>query len=353
MDELSFANLGAKQSEPDYRDHKDAQLVQFGGVPSSYSTDLSVIDVTHQKKLGICTANLAYIIEWLYWKKTGVYTKLSRRFLYSVTKNLIDQNTEEGSSLRNALKAAYNYGVCTEATFPSDTEGFTHAEYIDINAIPSTAWAEARKFKLGGYVSIPTDRASMEAGIYKYGMLYSMMLLGKEWWTNAQGISSWNSVDIDPLRAPVQYVSGHATVDYGFDGTFHKKRNSWSTAWDLQGNATFNPDNYPTIEAWGCTLDRIVNDLPAVEDFKHAFLVPMERGQRGEEVRQLQIALMISGDLDYVQPIDRGYYGSLTQSAVLRYQLRKKIPLSWTERYIYAGRYCGKKTLAALTKDFN
>lgn len=353
MDDLEKQiGFGAFPSPKDYRDHQDPELVQGLPYPAEFHTDVTPLVVTNQKKLGICTSNLAYYAEWLYFKKTGVYTRLSRRFLYSVTKNLIDQNAMEGSSLRSALKAAYNYGICKEETFPSDTEGFTHDQYIDINAIPPAAWAEAKNFKVGGYISIPTTKEGLMQGLYKYGLLYSMMQVGKEWWTDINGNVTWDRTKIDPLRPPVNVVSGHAVVHTAYDPVSLELRNSWSTSWDCDGNGHHEHNRYLPRESWAVTLDKVANDLPAEGTFHHSFIIPMQQGDLKEEVKNLQIALMITGDMDYVQPIDRGFYGPKTTAGVFRYQLRKKIPMTWTEKTIYKGRYCGPKTLAELTKDF-
>jgi len=353
MDDLEKQiGFGAFPSEKDYRDHKDPDLALGLPFPSEYHTDVNMLEVTHQKKLGICTSNLAYYVEWLYFKKTGNYVRLSRRFLYSITKNLIDQNNIEGSSLRSPLKAAYNYGICKEETFPSDTEGFTHEQYIDINAIPPAAWAEAKSFKAGGYISIPATKEGLMQALYKYGLLYSMMHVGKEWWTGLDGVSSWDKSKIDPLRPPAVVVSGHAVVHTAYDPIMLELRNSWSKAWDCEGNAHHEHARYMPLESWAVTLDKVANDLPAETDFHHAFTIPMKQGDLGPEVKALQIALMITGDMDFVQPVDRGFYGPKTTAAVFRYQLRKKLPLSWTEKTVYKGKYCGPKTIAVLTENF-
>ncbi len=352
-DPLVFTNLGANPSPYDYRDAIDPTLARVTAPPPTWETlYLPPVEDFYQKKIGICTSSLVSIVEWVNWKKTGVYTKLSRRFLYSVGKNLIDGNTIEGSSLRTMLKVAYNYGICTDAIYPSDVGEMSHNEYCDLSKIPAAAWGDAKKYKIAGYVNVGTDEASLKAAIFKYGLVYAMKTVGAEWWTSPQGEVTWKGILLNPLRKPAEIVSGHAMVYYGYDETSIKLLNDWSSAWSFNDTAYFHPNEYPTIEAWALTTEMIPNDLPAAEDFHHTFKITMQRGDHGEEVRNLQIALMISGDLEFVQPDDRSFFGSLTQAAVLRFQLRRGIPLSYTERYIYAGRYAGAKTLAALNQDF-
>lgn len=348
--EYGFQNLGAHPSQPDYRDHKDASVSLGSPYPGSFNTAL--FDVYDQHKIGQCTDNLAEYVSWLYWKKTGVYVKLSRRFLHIVTKNIIDQNDTEGSSLRNTLKAAYNYGICTEAMMPSDvTDATTYKEFIDIKAVPNEAWADAQKYKIGGYIAIPTSFDEFRIGLSKYGLLYSRMEVGREWWTSPTGENTYDPAKMLPIRPPAAVISGHAWLHKAYSSTSRTGRNSWGSEWANNGEGN-HLENYRPTECWAVTLDRIVNDLPKASDFKHEFKTAMQRSDRNDEVKNLQIALMIMGDLDFVQAIDRGYYGALTQEAVYKYQLRKNLPLSFTEKYIYRGRYAGAKTLAALNKDF-
>lgn len=272
MDQYEFAVPGAVPSTPDYRDKKDEQLAMAFPYPVTYETDLTMIPVFNQGKIGLCTgASLTTIVEWLYFKKTGKHVPLSRRFLYSVTKNMIDKNKMEGSSLRSALKAAYDVGICTEATFPSSPDGLNHEQYIDINAIPAKAFAEAKEFQIGGYVSVPVDKDSLCAGIYKYGMLYSRVVVGPTWWQGTDGVNTWDPAKINPIRYPDVIISGHAIVDKGYDNLELTLRNSWSAAWANKGDADRSIIGYAPTEAWGVTLKLVVNDLPPAGDFHHSF----------------------------------------------------------------------------------
>ena len=343
--DLTFTNLGALPSEPDYRDRKDAALA--APRPSSFKADLGPVEVFDQEKIGICTSSIVTYVEWLYWKKTGVYTKLSRRFVYSVGKNLIDQAMFEGSSLRTMLKVVYDYGVPPETVFPSAVNGMSHAVYTDINAIPAAAWKEALKYRIGSYISVPVDKESFLNGLYKYGLLYTRVELGKEWWTAPDGTVTWDPSRIMPLRKPAEIVSGHAITHHSHTPLGHNElRNSWGVEWGALGDGWHNFDNYPVTEAWAVTLDRYVNDLPPADQFGYFFTQNLTRGSRGEEVRNLQIALMILGDLEFVQPGDRGYYGAKTQDAVRKFLQRMKISPH------YYGLYWGPKARAAMNNLF-
>ena len=343
--DLTFYNLGALPSEPDYRDRKDAALAVPR--PPSFKTDLGPVEVFNQEKIGICTSSIVTYVEWLYWKKTGVYTRLSRRFVYSVGKNLIDQADFEGSSLRTMLKVVYDYGVPPESVFPSAVNGMSHASYMDINAVPAAAWKEALKYRIGSYIGVPVDKESFLDGLYKYGLLYTRMEVGATWWTAPDGTVTWDPSKILPLRKPEFVISGHAISHLAYSPLGNTElRNSWGKEWGALGDGYHNPDNYPVTEAWAVTLDRYVNDLPAADQFKYTFTQNLTRGSRGEEVRNLQIALMILGFLDFVQPADRGYYGALTQEAVKKFLIAQKISPN------YLGLYWGAKSRAAMNNLF-
>lgn len=339
--------FGAQPSKPDYRDFRSSTL-SFS-IPPVTKADVSKLDITDQGQLGICTSNLAYYIEYLYYKKTGVYTKLSRRFLYTMTKVAIDNDPYEGSQMRSALKAAAKYGVCTEATYPSDTAGFSHEEYINVNSIPAAAFVEAQNYRIGSYLAINIDPVAIGGALAKYGLLFARYEVGKEWWSKEDGSYSMAEKDIAPLRPPKEVISGHAVVLCGYDFTDTSDfdvMNSWGTQWCKSGICYHSTNNMPT-EAWAVSLDIVKNDLPSPKDFKYTFTKSMTRGSSGKEVLNLQIALMISGDLEYVQPKDRGFYGAKTQKAVYDFQRRVGIPAS------SFGLYCGPKTLAALNAIYS
>lgn len=339
-DEIGF---GAHPSSHDYRDVKDYHYSLATPYPPDYTDDLSEIEVTMQGKLGICTANLCYVIENLYAKK-GVKIKLSRRFLYTVTKHYIDQDTMEGSSLRSVLKAAYKYGVAPEEMVPTNVS-ISHEQFISDYTFTPEIWAEALKYRIGGYISIGLDRESIANAISTYGSLYARMEVGEEWFR-----PSWRSEDILPLKKPIRPISGHAVVPFEYKSSQNYKflyslRNSWSKAWANNGNGNTFLEDYAPTELWAVTLEPIVNELPKKTDFKYTFTKNMELGQLNDEITQLQIFLKIKGYFDY--PIATGFYGEITQRAVYKFQC-EHIAMNWLERYIYKGRYCGIKTIKAM-----
>src|SRR5260221_8133429 len=220
MDNLQFSH-GALKSSIDDRDKKDPHLTYAFPFPTVYNTDLSILvpnNIKYQRQIGACTASLAYYIEYLYWKKTGTYIKLSMAFLYLITKKYIDGNIIEGSAPRSALKAAQKYGICTEATFSSDFDQ-PYETFIK-QEIPQKALDEALNYRIGQYTSIPIEPSLLAGAIYKYGLLYARMEIGDSYWK-----PTWLEKDIDPIKRPNPIVAGHAIHLIGSDDTGTNTKN--------------------------------------------------------------------------------------------------------------------------------
>lgn len=274
MNQLNPADMpfgaGAHESAQDDRDQKylDKELSFAFPFPTTYDTQFPG-KVKYQKKVGACTGSLVYYVEYLYWKKTGVWTELSMAFLYKVTKKYVDQNGQEGSSLRSALKAAQKYGVATEATFPSNFDQ-SHSGLLD-QPIPQTAMEEALSFKIGRYGPVPVEPNLIAGAIYKHGMLYARVGIDYHWWT-----PSWLTKDIDPLERPSLQYSGHAIHLTGYDDQGADTRlrllNTWSELWNVLGFGTFFYEKYAPhlTECWYATLDPVApagsDNSPAIAD---------------------------------------------------------------------------------------
>lgn len=68
---------------------------------------------------------------------------------------------------------------------------------------------------------------------------------------------------------------------------------------------------------------------------KVLFTKDMKEGDQNGDVRNLQIMLGVT---------PTGYYGPKTKAAVLSFQINNGVPLSFWERYVARGKYCGPKT---------
>ena len=244
-------------SPVDHRDHKDVTL-GASPYPAKYIHDISKLEMRMQYNIGKCTgAGDAKRVDDLQ------NITSSDDFIYLATKKLIDLNETEGSSIRSVLQLLQTKGACLQSTWSVPvTQSMTYDQYI-LNYPPTNAFTEALNHKIGQYISIPINVELIKAAIYKYGMLVVRMEVGQEWWTDTQGNTTWNSIDILPLRAPKQVVSGHCIVIYGYDTTLVPGKtviymsNSWSTGWANQGNGYFYFEDYQPTEAWAVTMDPV------------------------------------------------------------------------------------------------
>jgi hypothetical protein len=123
-------------------------------------------------------------------------------------------------------------------------------------------------------------------------------------------------------------VGGHQTVTKGWsDAQFNILRNSWSAAWANQGEARYDFGAWTPyiLEGWVIAeipkdITDFLNDLPSPSDFHYSWNTNLKIGDNNDDVKALQIALMITGFLAPVGAGALGSYGPLTASAVGAYQ---------------------------------
>lgn len=259
---------GAIPSKKDKRDIKDTSLSLASPYPQTYSTDISPLNFTerYQKKIGVCVAcAITTYVEWLYYKKTGTYTKLSVAFLYIVIKKLIDKNLIEGTSLRAGINAAMKYGICKESTFSTNYD-LTNEQMLAL-AIPQNAFTEALDYTIGGYFSVPIEQSLMAGTMFKYGLILSRFSVSDKWYS-----PSWLPKDIFPLLGGKE-VSGHALDHFSYD-LITKPRfdfmNWWSINWGNHGTGYSNVDDYAPTECWVLTLESqahtLIDNTPLIQD---------------------------------------------------------------------------------------
>ncbi len=339
---------GAKMSYYDARtiqhDMASVPLVQGGYI---YTSD----EILMQYKIGKCTA-----ISLVQNANKALGKKFSDDFQYLLQKKYFDLNWDEGSSIFNALKVGKTYGFLPAElwTHTNVDTMTTYEEYV--SQLQSIQESEIQRLiglctnKLTGYAQVDTSNPQSIAKAIsdsKSGIL-CRYLAGSTWYTAVDGRLSWSPIDIDPLRPPTEGLSGHAIGATYFDYTLSPivtLANTWSTAWNCQGNAHDNLSNYKMDEAWIPYYDF----TPVVPPFTHNFMVEIKIGDRGDEVSALQKALSTLG---YFKIPPTGYYGPITMTAVFNFQ-KDKVALSWYERYFLRGRIVGQKTRDALNLIFN
>jgi hypothetical protein len=352
---------GGIKSPVDYRRIYISQLGLPEELPLSYFIDISNLGVLSQRKIGACVGHAAA----QYKKKldetdTGNAPKISARFLYALAKAR-DNYAGEGTYPSLVAKILQEVGCATEDTCPNDTT-LTHEEYVyqrDEKNMPKEAMDEAYKAKIGGYAWVLKDIQSIKQSICKASGSIALMRVGKEWWTDKNGISTYDTDRLCPIQPPKEVISGHEIYLCGYETLPNDDLkiyflNSWDKKWCTLGVGYFLFSEYKNFLDEMITFIDIPNKLleeahNKPKQFSYHFKRTIKLGERSEEVKNLQRALTMTKDFDYEIT---GYFGSITQDALLAFQLRN-CQLTWYEKYILRGSICGPKTLSALNKQFN
>lgn len=360
----NLISFGGIKSKPDYRDIALSSVVVPITLPDAYEVDVKDIPIWNQRKLGACVGHAAAKYKQELDKEdTKTIIPLSSRFVYSICKAL-DGFLGEGTYPRLSMTVLRDYGCATEATMVNDTT-LDHDSYIynrNIANIPAQAMEEAKKYKIGSFAAVDISKDGIKSAIFQAYGCSMLMRVGNEWYTDVNGNITWEASKVLPVRPPNPMTSGHQVYVYKYETVGDDLKvyfiNSWSEQWGLAGKGWFWLSQYkPFIdEAWTAIdipqdlLDN-VNNLPKPGEFKHNFSKNIKYGEQSTEVTALQTALKIDGVFTY--PYVTGYFGSVTAKAVLDFQLKYAIPLSWYERYILAGKLVGPKTLSVLNQKFN
>lgn len=288
---------------------------------------------------------------------------LSARFLYAVCKCL-DGYPDQGTYPRLSMKVLKDYGCATEVLVPNDSH-LDHESYVfqrNITNISVDATAEAKKYAIASYASVDMSTEGIKRAIFQSYGCSALVKYNRNWCSDINGNITWEASKILPIRPSTVNPSGHEVYFYKYETVGNDMKvwfiNSFSNQWGDNGKGWFWYSEYkPYIaEAWTAIdipqdlLDN-VNSLPKEDEFKYNFVNKIKLGDTSEDVKALQTALKIDGTFTY--PYVTGYFGTITAKAVLAFQMKYNIKLSWYERYVLAGKLAGPKTLLVLNQKFN
>lgn len=319
MNELEMGT-GAHESPYDVRTFQFSDLVTASEPLVKGGIIYTSNDILHQHKVGICTA-----ISLVQHRQKVNGRKYSSDFQYLLQKRFYDFNLYEGSSIFHALKAGKAFGFLPLELWTHTTEEDRFLPYNEyISKIDALSAEEVTRLlllcvdKLQGYAAVDTTdpQAIAKAINNSKGGIICMYGCGNTWWTARGGNTSWNPADINPLRKPESYTSGHAIINSGFDYSEDEMQvlvNTWGSTWNKQGQADINWSGYPMKEAWAILESPMLK--PA-----YTFTKILRKGMKGADVIELQKALKRSGE--YTYPTITGYFGTVTEKAVKAFQTR-------------------------------
>jgi hypothetical protein len=198
-------------------------------------------DIEDQSKVGICTS---VSLTQQARKATGV--KYSADFQYLIQKKFYDKNWNEGSSIRNSLKAGYDVGLLPEKYWKYKiSRNQSYSKYVKELQKITDKEIEALKKKcvkvIDSFASVAVDRDSLANAIdeAEAGLLVRV-LVGSEFWTPP----------IEPLRMPKQVISGHAITSSNYTGGSFRVANTWGDDWADKGTAYHLLKDFWYTEAW-------------------------------------------------------------------------------------------------------
>ncbi len=355
--------LGGFSSPRDYRDISLSSVVAPVVFPESYMIDVSLLPIENQRKIGACVGHAsAKYKQRLDFVDTGKIIQESPRFIYAICK-AIDGISSEGTFPRLSMKVLFDYGCATTETVPNDTT-LDHETYVYnrmINQIPAAAFTDALANKISGYASVDISMDGIKSAIYQSDGCSALVQVGKEWYTDKNGLVTWDQNRILPIKPPSVIISGHQIYIYGYEMVGEDMKiyfiNSWSKDWASAGKGFFLWSEYKNFitEAWTAIdipnkLLEQAQNLPKPDDFKYNFKNVILYGQKSADVKALQTALKIDGTFKY--PEITGYYGAITAKAVYDFQVKYKVA-GWLELSLLKGNRVGTKTLQALNRLFN
>ncbi len=209
--------------------------------------------IEDQGFLNSCTSHAAIaLMEYAQKKSFGTYIDGSSRFLYKVTRNLMQREEDSGASVRDTMKAMVAFGVCPEQYWDYDEDKF------DEEPTPF-CYSFAENYKTLKYFRL--DYAS----ISRYTLLAQVKVLLASEIPCIFGFTLYDSVydEVNVKRGHVplpnkydKVVGGHTVVAVGYhDRKVIKNgdadpsegalliRNSWGTRWG-QGGYGWLPYDY-------------------------------------------------------------------------------------------------------------
>jgi len=214
-------------------DERDLKFVADPAISLPQSVDLrpQCSPVEDQGQLGACTSfGTIGALEFLELKDGKPLNILSHLFEYYNSRLLEGTtNQDSGAQIRDAIKAAKMYGICTEKTLPYIIKNFKKK--------PSTAcYTEATKYELITYKTVNQTLNDMQSCLASgYPIIIGMSVYES---FESQEVAQTGIVPMPKNNE--QLLGGHCVLVVGYDNASQRfiVKNSWNTTWGIQGYFT-------------------------------------------------------------------------------------------------------------------
>lgn len=295
------------------------------GWPGLIKDPVDFNDVTMEKYLGTVSHEIkptpeSYSIPYVLTVKDQLNTPQCVGFSCATLKEFLERR--EGNFIE--FDGAWIYLKAKEIDGIPDTQGTYFRAGLkvlkDFGAKPLNGTeAEAGKYRIGGYVSISLDFASLKRAIYEFGAILLGFMGSNE---------GWKTAFIRPVKAG-ENQWGHACVGISYNATIIDGQNSWGIEFGDQGLFHFL-ESYLPCSAWAVTVDMPNDLLPdPTQKPKHTFNQNLSVGMSGEEVKALQDCFVYDGCMTR-EEVDTGYgiFGPKTKEGAKIFQQRYNIPVT-------------------------
>lgn len=244
-----YKGFGWVPDMPDGRDYLYRAIKPVIRLPKKVDLRESCSAVEQQGRLGSCTAQaLAGNIEFLDRRDDGLYTDISRLFIYYNERVIMDTvDYDSGASLRNGIKTLKNEGACYEKMWPYVIKHFTEKP-------PSGCYAEAKDHRIESYHRIKS--------------LYEMLTCLAEGYPFVFGFTVYESIGssvvsktgvINMPEDDETAIGGHAVMAVGYNQKAKRfiVRNSWGKKWGMDGYCTMPFEYLESLAGDFWTIRRI------------------------------------------------------------------------------------------------
>ena len=286
---------------------------------------------------------------------TGTYEERSAKFVYAQTA------VRGGGSAGRTNSILYkDQGVCLEPLCVSYKDGKAPDEAFMVRSadITSQARTDARKALAKSYVSVSPDINSIAQAISANGgVIIGIAGTDNGTWRSefpkapVDGESQWNHW---VYAGKAKMIRGKRHI--GIINSWGLKTGDKGWQWISEDyihatayNPSFGFERACVWEVWSVSYN---TDVP--NGYTHNFAKDIAYGERGDEVRALQLSLQEDGSFPAGFNLSQAaypvaYYGDMTAAAVVKFRIKHGVDGSSDPR----GRSAGPRTRAALNEIFN
>jgi C1A family cysteine protease len=229
----SIKHYGWLRDIPDQRDHLyAAPVAALAALPPSLDLRKQCPSVYDQGQLGSCTGNgiaAALQFERMKQKLTPDFIP-SRLFIY-YNERVIEHtvNSDSGAAIRDGIKSVAKQGDCPESEWPYDITKFAS------KPLPK-CYHDALKYKAVQYQKLVQNLNQMKGCLASgYPFVFGFTVYDS---FESQQVAQTGVVPMP--GSTEQVLGGHCVVAVGYDDSQQRfiVRNSWGTAWGIQGYCT-------------------------------------------------------------------------------------------------------------------